>query len=81
LPGYESVNWFGLLVPTGTAQEIITRLHKESVAVLRSPSVKERMDADSIEVVGNTPDEFAAFIKSETVKWAAVVKNAGIAPE
>ena len=81
LPGYESVNWFGLLVPAGTAQEIIARLHKESVAALRSPSVKERMDSDSIEVVGNMPDEFAAFIKSETVKWAAVVKNAGIKPE
>jgi tripartite-type tricarboxylate transporter receptor subunit TctC len=81
LPGYESVNWFGLLVPTGTAQEIIARLHKESVAVLRSPSVKERLDADSIDAVGNTPDEFAAFIKSETVKWAAVVKHAGITPE
>lgn len=81
LPGYESVNWFGLLAPAGTTQEIITRLHKESVAVLRLPSVKERMAADSIEVIGNTPDEFAAFIKSETVKWAAVVKNAGITPE
>ena len=81
LPGYESVNWFGLLVPTGTVQEIIARLHKESVAVLRSPSVKDRLNADSIEAVGNTPEEFAAFIKSETVKWAAVVKNAGIAPE
>ena len=81
LPGYESVTWFGLLVPAGTPPEIITRLHRESVAVLRSPSFKERMAADGIEVVGNTPAEFAAFIKSETVKWAAVVKSAGITPE
>ncbi len=81
LPGYESVNWFGLLAPAGTPQEIIARLYRESVAVLRSPSVNERIAADSIEVVGNTPDEFAAFIKSETGKWAAVVKNAGITPE
>ncbi len=81
LPGYESVTWFGLLAPAGTPQDIITRLHRESVAVLHAPSVKERIVADGIEVVANMPDEFAAFIKSEIVKWAAVVKNAGITPE
>ena len=44
---------------------------------LRSPSFKERMDADGIDVVGNTPDEFAAFIKAEVAKWAPVVKASG----
>ncbi len=81
LPGYESVNWFGLLAPAKTPPEIITRLHKEAVPVLRAPNIKERLAAEAGEPVGNTPAEFAAFIKSETVKWAGVVKAAGIAPE
>ncbi|MEK7876473.1 MAG: tripartite tricarboxylate transporter substrate binding protein, partial [Pseudomonadota bacterium] len=81
LPGYESVNWFGLLAPAGTPSDIIARLHKESVAVLRAPNIKERFAADGTEAVGSSPEEFAAFIKAETVKWAAVVKAAGITPE
>jgi len=81
LPGYNSVNWFGLLAPAGTPSDIITRLHKESVAVLRAPGIKERFAADGTEAVGSSPEEFAAFIKAETVKWAATVKAAGITPE
>ena len=81
LPGYESLNWFGLLAPARTPPEIIARLHKESVAVLRAPSIKERLASDSTEAIGNSPEEFAAFIKAQLVKWATVVKNAGITPE
>ncbi len=81
LPGYESVNWFGLLAPASAPQEIIARLHRESVAVLRAPSIRERLAADGSEAVGSTPEEFVAFIKAETVKWAAVAKAAGIPPE
>ncbi len=81
LPGYESVNWFGLLAPAGTPSDIIARLHRESVAVLRAPGSTERFAADGTEVVGNSPQEFAAFLKAETVKSAAVAKAAGITPE
>ena len=81
LPGYESVNWFGLLAPAGTPANIIARLHKESVAVLRDPGRAKRLAATGSEAVGNSPQEFAALIRSETVKWAAVAKGAGITPE
>ncbi len=79
--GYESLNWFGLLAPAKTPPEIIERLRREAVAVLKEPSVRDRLIADNTEAVGNTPTEFAAFIKSQIAKWADVAKNAGIVPE
>ena len=81
LPGYESVQWYGLLAPAGTPREIISRLHAETVAILRTPDAGKRLAGDGAEVVASTPDEFAVLIKAETVKWAKVVKAAGIEPE
>ncbi len=81
VPGYEAVQWSGLFAPTGTSPEIISRLYKESVAILNLPDVKERLAADSAEVVAGTQEQLAAFMKSELAKWAKVVKAAGIQPE
>ncbi len=81
LPGYESVQWYGLLAPAGTPRDIIVRLHKETVAVLRLPASRERVTADGAEVVASSPEEFAAFLREETLKWARIVKIAGIQPE
>jgi tripartite-type tricarboxylate transporter receptor subunit TctC len=81
LPGYESVQWSGLLGPAGMPREVITRLHKETSAVLRSAEVKGRLAKDGAETVASAPQEFAAYIRSETLKWARVVKAAGIQPE
>ena len=72
LPGYESGNWFGLLAPAATPAETIARLHKEAVAALRAPGVRERLAGDGTEVIASSPAEFAAFIKSETVKWESM---------
>jgi tripartite-type tricarboxylate transporter receptor subunit TctC len=81
LPGYESVQWSGLLAPAGTPREIVTALHKEVIAILHTPEARERLAGIGTEMVGSTPEEFAAFIKSETAKWAKVAKAAGIEPE
>ena len=81
LPGYEATQWFGLLAPAGTPRAIIDRLYQESSRALRSADVKERMIAEGLEVVGGTPEEFAAYIKSETDKWTKVIKAAGIKPQ
>jgi tripartite-type tricarboxylate transporter receptor subunit TctC len=81
VPGYESLQWYGLLAPVGTPKEILARLHKESVAVLRSPDVAARLASDGAEVVAGSPEEFGAFLRAETQKWARVVKAAGIKPE
>src|SRR5262245_33552070 len=81
LPGYESAAWFGLMAPAGTPREVIARLHKEIVAILRTPEMKERFAKDGADVVASSPEAFDAFIRAEAVKWAKVVKSAGIKPE
>jgi tripartite-type tricarboxylate transporter receptor subunit TctC len=81
VPGYEAVQWSGLLAPAGTPQEVINRLHKEVTAILRAPEVRDRLTADSAEIVAGTPAEFSEFLKAELVKWANVVKAAGIKAE
>jgi tripartite-type tricarboxylate transporter receptor subunit TctC len=81
VPGYESVQWSGLLAPAGTSREIIAMLHKEVVAIIRSPDGRDRLAKIGAEVVGSSPEQFAAFMQTETVKWAAVAKAAGIQPE
>jgi len=81
VPGYESVQWSGLLAPAGTPQEIFASLHQVAVSILRAAEVRERLAGDSAEVVASSPEEFAAFMKAETIKWAKVAKAAGIKPE
>lgn len=79
--GYESLQWYGLLAPAGTPQDILTRLNREAVAALRLPEVMARLVNDGAEIVASTPEEFGAFIRAETAKWAKVAKAAGIKPE
>jgi tripartite-type tricarboxylate transporter receptor subunit TctC len=81
LPGFEAVQWNGLLAPADTPREIISRLHRETVAILRAPESHDRLMEAYAEVVGSSPEEFAAFIRAETAKWAKVAKVAGIKPE
>ena len=81
LPGFEAVQWYGLLAPAKTPRQIIEKLHKEVVSILRAPDTTARLASDGAEVVASSPEEFAAFLKAETVKMAKVVKAAGIQPE
>jgi tripartite-type tricarboxylate transporter receptor subunit TctC len=81
VPGYESLQWYGLLAPTGTSKEIIARVNREAVAVLRTPEISARLANDGAEVIASTPEVFGAYIRAETEKWARVAKAAGIKPE
>jgi tripartite-type tricarboxylate transporter receptor subunit TctC len=81
LKGYEIVGWNGLFVPAGTPRAITTRLHSETVQALANPVVKERLAALGADPVGNTPEQFAAFVQAEIAKWAKVVKAAGLKVE
>jgi tripartite-type tricarboxylate transporter receptor subunit TctC len=81
VPGYEATQWFGLLAPAATPRPIVDRLYQEALRALRVADLKERMTAEGLEVVGSAPEEFAEYIKSETVKWAKVIKAAGIKPQ
>ena len=77
LPGFEVTAWFGLLAPAGTPPALITKIHADTVRVLNMADVKERFLTQAAEPGGNKPEEFAAFIQSETVKWAKVIKASG----
>jgi tripartite-type tricarboxylate transporter receptor subunit TctC len=81
VPGYEVTNWWGIVVPAGTPRSIIDRLHKELTAVVSSTETKQRFETEGAEPLSMSPDEFGRFIATETVKWARVVKDAGIRAE
>ena len=77
VPGYETNAWGGLVVPVGTPRAIVTKLNAEVNKALQSPTLKERYAQIEAEPVGGTPEQFAAFVKKETIKWAEVVKKSG----
>lgn len=81
LPGFEATQWYGVLAPAGTPRAVVNRLRGAIVDALRSPDGQERLAADASEPVGNSPEEFSAFIKSEIARWAPVVKASGARPE
>ncbi len=75
--GFDVTGWYGVFVPTATPQDIIARLHKEIVRAIAMPDMRERLSGEGAELVGNSPREFDAFVRSEFVKWAKVVKLSG----
>jgi len=81
IAGYEATQWFGILAPAGTPRAIVDRWHRETVRALKDPEVRDRLVADGADPVGSTPEEFAAYLRAETIKWAKVVKAIGIRPE
>ncbi len=81
VPGFEVSTWGGVLAPAGTPKSIITKLHGALKRILQLPDVKERLAAIDFEPVGNTPEEFGAFIKKEVARWGKVVRDAGIKPD
>ena len=78
LPGYEAIQWYGILAPAGISRDIVGKLQAEIARILVLPEVKDRLAADGADAVGSRPDEFAAYIRAELAKWGKVVKTAGI---
>ncbi len=81
VPGFEVDSWHGMLAPAKVPREIVARLNREIVAILGKPEVREALLSEGGEITTGTPEEFAAFLKSEVAKWATVVKQAGITAE
>lgn len=81
VPGYEVTTWQGILAPAGTPNAIITRLAAESVRVAHLPEVKERLAREGSEVVGNSPEEFREVIRTESERWAKVIRESHIRAE
>ena len=78
IPGYTAGPWYGLLAPVKTPSEIIARLNREVVNILRMPDVKAGLTSVGAEPVGNTPNEFALVLKEETERWGRVIRDASI---
>jgi len=81
VPGYEATNWWGIVAPAGTPRPVIERLHKELSVILASAETKKRFESEGGEAAQMTPEEFGRFIAAEMMKWARVVKEAGIRAE
>ncbi len=81
LAGYEVYGWYGFAAPARTPRAVIERLHTEVVKIAQNPKVKARLASQGLELVGNSPEEFDAFIRAEITKWSAVLKVAGLKPE
>ena len=80
-PKFEATAWYSVMLPAGTPPAIVNRLHDEIVRELKLPDVKERLEYVGFELVGSTPAQFGAYLKSEIQKWAPVVKASGAKPE
>jgi len=81
VPGYEAMQWYGVVVPAGTPAPVIARLNAEAVKALQSDEMKEKLALDGAQPVGSTPAAFAALIRSELEKWTRVARAAKIEPQ
>lgn len=77
----DATGWVGFLAPAGTPKLIIERYHREIVKILRLPDIAPRLHDMEFEIIASTPDQFASWIRSESVKWGAIVKATGAKPE
>lgn len=76
-PGYEAATWYGVLAPAGTPVPIVRKLNADIIGTLNHPGLKQRMAGQGADPAPSTPEEFAAYIKTEITKWAKVVKESG----
>jgi tripartite-type tricarboxylate transporter receptor subunit TctC len=81
VPGFSVNNWIGLFAPAGTPADIVNKLNAEVVKIMEAPDVQKRLESEGARFVKKTPEEFGQFVRAETVKWAKVLKDAGIQPE
>ena len=81
VPDFEATSWFGLLAPAGTPQPIIAKLHRQAVEIVQQPQMVQNLGKIGLDVVSDPPDVFAGIIRTDTAKWAKVIKDAGIKGE
>lgn len=77
LPGFEATNWFGVMAPAATPPDVVNKLNTELIKVLQTPDIRERLLSLAYDLQSSTPQEFSALLKTETEKWAKVVKASG----
>jgi len=80
LPGFDVTGWYALAAPAKTPPEVVRRISADTLAALRDPLVKKRLEDVGVGIIGSTPDEMAALIRAEMAKWQPIIKAAGISP-
>lgn len=78
LPGYEATNWNGLVAPVGTPPDLIARYNADVVRVVTEPAIRDRLSAGGFDPIGDTPAQFAAYLRAEYQRWATVIRTRGI---
>ena len=81
LPGFEAVSWYALMAPAGTPKDVVAKLHGEIAKVLQMPDIREKLAAQGGEPVGNTPEQLATLMRSESARYAEIVKRGNIKAE
>ena len=81
LKGFEAVAWNGLTAPAKTPRDVIMKINADVLKIVSSPELRERLKADGSDPVGNSPEQFATFLRDEIAKWAKVIKFANVKPE
>ena len=77
-PGFDMVSWQALVAPAGTPRAVVDRLNAEVAKVLKTPDMKEKMTGLGTDIVANSPEQFAQYLREETAKWSKIVRDAGI---
>ena len=81
VPGYEAIGWFGLLAPAATPKAVVAKISADANRVLADPEVKQKTIALGAEPSGDTPEQFAKFIREDQAKWSKLMRDKGIAPD
>jgi tripartite-type tricarboxylate transporter receptor subunit TctC len=81
LPGFDATVWLGLFAPAATPRDIVNRIHGDLGRIMATADAREKLGQQGVEYVGNTPEQFGAYLKAELAKWGKVVKQAGIRPD
>ena len=81
MPGYEVTTWYSFVAPSGTPKAVVDRLNKEISAIVESPEMKKKLQEQGVDADAMTPEELAALFRSETAKWAKVIRDMKIQPE
>ena len=78
MPGYEAATWFGLFAPARTPRAIVTKIHSDVQAILSDPEFQKYLGPQLLEPMIGTPEQFAAFIKSDAQKWGDIIRKANL---
>jgi tripartite-type tricarboxylate transporter receptor subunit TctC len=81
VPGFEATSWLMLLGPAKMPRAVVARLHEETARFIEQSDVRKRVAADGGEPVGSSPDQAAAYLKSQVERWGQVIRAAGVQPE